>query len=141
MNSEKKHRNTAVGVVVNSEKKILICLSDRDNNDWKFPQGGIEENETPREAVKRELKEEVAIEITDDQILSEEKVVSYFFSNGFEIRLHPFLINYEGSSVTISREEFCEYKWMSPEEISTLKLGVRKNAYLQILKKFKLLQE
>jgi len=137
----KNDRDTAVGIIINKENKILICLSHRDDNDWKFPQGGIEENETPREAVKREIKEEISINITDKDIVTSLEAVSYFFSNGFEVKLHPFLIKYNEDKIKLSPIEFCEYKWMWPEEISTLKLGVRKNAYLQILKKFKLLQE
>jgi len=129
----KNYRNTAVGIIVNKEKKILICLSDRDDNDWKFPQGGIEEGEIAREAIKRELKEELSIDLRNEQIQREGSGVSYFFNSGFEIRLHPFLIKYEGEPIKISPEEFCEYKWIVPSEILGLQLGVRKEAYLKIL--------
>ena len=34
---------------------------DFKNNYWQMPQGGIDENESPEEAMKRELSEEVGI--------------------------------------------------------------------------------
>ncbi len=49
-----------------------ICLVLRDNNPaianpnkWNTPGGAIEEDETPREAMLRELKEEINLDATD----------------------------------------------------------------------------
>lgn len=134
MNNDKNYRKTALGILINSDGKILICLSDRDNMDWKFPQGGIEQNETAKDAIIREIKEEINVDIEDEEILESLSVQSYFFDNGFEIKLHPFLIKYnESKKILISPDEFCDYKWVEPEEVKNLKLGVRKNAYLRII--------
>ena len=50
-----------VGIVIaNCEGRILLCKR-RGMNSWQFPQGGIDNNEDPFEAAKRELYEEVGI--------------------------------------------------------------------------------
>ena len=50
-----------VGIMIaNCEGKLLLCKR-RGMNSWQFPQGGIDNNEDPFEAAKRELYEEVGI--------------------------------------------------------------------------------
>lgn len=134
MDIDKNYRKTALGVLVNLEGKILICLSNRDNMDWKFPQGGIEQNETARDAIMREIKEEINVDIKDEEILESLSAQNYFFDNGFEIKLYPFLIKYdESKKILISPYEFCDYQWVEPEEVKNFKLGVRNDAYLRII--------
>ena len=55
-----------VSVIVVADQRVLLLLRDdnpeiRDPNCWQLPGGGVEENETPDEAVKRELQEEIGI--------------------------------------------------------------------------------
>lgn len=59
----------AKAIVVHNDK---ICLVLRDNNPeipnpnkWNTPGGGIDEGETPREAIIRELKEEINLNATE----------------------------------------------------------------------------
>ena len=42
-----------------SDGKFLLVHKPRENHAWQFPQGGIDEGETPEEAAKRELLEEL----------------------------------------------------------------------------------
>ena len=51
--------------------KLLVNEEGQKDIYWKFPQGGIDEGETPREAAKRELQEEV--NITQFEILAKSK--------------------------------------------------------------------
>lgn len=60
--TEGKYRLNALAVVFNAEGKVLLCArSDCYDHPWQFPQGGIEEGETPEEAARRELFEETSI--------------------------------------------------------------------------------
>nr|WP_076416754.1 8-oxo-dGTP diphosphatase MutT [Shewanella sp. UCD-KL12] len=59
--------HVAVGVIVDQDN--LILLAKRPNNlhqggKWEFPGGKVESNETTTEALIRELKEEVDLNIT-----------------------------------------------------------------------------
>jgi 8-oxo-dGTP diphosphatase len=55
-----------VSAIVVSDKRVLLLLRDnnpeiRDPNCWQLPGGGVEDGETPDEAIKRELQEEIGI--------------------------------------------------------------------------------
>ncbi|MBR50944.1 MAG: RNA pyrophosphohydrolase [Gammaproteobacteria bacterium] len=47
-------------IVANQEGKLLLCKR-KNTKSWQFPQGGINDNEDPLKAAKRELFEEVGI--------------------------------------------------------------------------------
>ncbi len=53
---------------------------------WEFPGGKIEKGETPQEALKRELKEELDIDITTSRLLMN---VRHFYTQ-FRVNLHVF---------------------------------------------------
>lgn len=80
-------RYGARGIVLNKDNKIAI-LNKKYKNEYKLVGGGIEENEDPKTAFKREVLEEAGcnIEITDDLGIIEEikthdnfKQTSYVF--------------------------------------------------------------
>tara|TARA_Y100000814_G_scaffold273787_1_gene232085 strand:+ start:674 stop:1099 length:426 start_codon:yes stop_codon:yes gene_type:complete len=51
---------SAGGIVLNSERKILVVNQNHDS--WSLPKGHIDPGETPLEAAKREIYEESGIE-------------------------------------------------------------------------------
>lgn len=55
------YRKNVAAFILNEEGKILCCKRADKFKDWQLPQGGIDEGETPEQAVKRELKEEVGL--------------------------------------------------------------------------------
>jgi putative (di)nucleoside polyphosphate hydrolase len=56
---------------------------------WQFPQGGIDENETPREALMRELYEEIGT--NDVEILGEyPEWIQYDFPETKTTKIYPF---------------------------------------------------
>ena len=42
-------------------KGKYCCVEEKKDNSWQFPQGGIDQGETPKRAAYRELYEEVNI--------------------------------------------------------------------------------
>jgi len=54
-----KPRDTAGGIILNKEGKIVLVWQNR--NSWAFPKGGIEEGETMLGAALREIKEETGL--------------------------------------------------------------------------------
>ena len=56
----KKYRKCVGMMILNSEKKILVGRRlDHPSGYWQMPQGGIDDNEKPEEAVWREMMEEI----------------------------------------------------------------------------------
>ena len=47
-------------MILNSNKEILVARRlDHPSGYWQMPQGGIDDNENPKEAVWREMMEEI----------------------------------------------------------------------------------
>ena len=57
-------------IILNDNGKLLLCKR-KDVNSWQFPQGGIDFNENPSKAAKRELFEEVGIKSTSVKLIKE----------------------------------------------------------------------
>lgn len=58
--------HVAVAVIINQDDEFLITKRSADQhqgNKWEFPGGKVENNETSQEALYREIREELGIEI------------------------------------------------------------------------------
>lgn len=51
-----------VGIILNNQDGKLLWARRVGQEAWQFPQGGIQPNETPEDAMYRELREEVGLE-------------------------------------------------------------------------------
>jgi 8-oxo-dGTP diphosphatase len=63
----------AVGVIIDGAGQILVTrrpLEASHGGQWEFPGGKLEENESPMSALKREIREEVGLEIIDADFLT-----------------------------------------------------------------------
>ena len=86
---EKKYRPNVAAVILAPsypfDCRIFIAQRCDMTGIWQFPQGGIDEGETPQEALKRELKEEIGTDEID--VLSEyPQWLSYDFPEGTSSR-------------------------------------------------------
>jgi len=67
-----------VGIIIVNKEGKLFWGKRIQQDAWQFPQGGIRENETPQQAVFRELKEEVGLDPSDVRVLGRtEDWISY----------------------------------------------------------------
>ena len=72
----------AVGVIVDDQQRILITqrpLHATHGGLWEFPGGKVEDNEASLDALKRELMEEVGLEVLSAEFLGE---ISHHYANG-----------------------------------------------------------
>ena len=152
---KKDYRRTALALLVNNNGELLIALNPRvnstdsknvDKDTYKFPQGGIEIGENAEQALKREVQEELGIDISGYEINQLNDYVSYWFINSdkpdYEIRLHPFMIKVDDldiNSLNVDKEEIAELKWIEPKNVEYLDLGIRHQAYLSIMRRFNLI--
>lgn len=149
-------RKTVVVLIVNSDGEFLSVFCTRNNavvgikkdqNIWKLPQGGIDEGESVIDACKREIKEELGIDINVNQIVQKKdwcEEFSYHFLNEegipcFEVRLYPVLIIVEnGLLIDLDKEENGDFEWVVGNDFLERDLGIRKDAYENVLKMFNL---
>ena len=74
---KKKYRRCVGMMIINKYKKILVGKRlDHPSGHWQMPQGGIDENENPEEAVWREMKEEIGTN-NAEMIKISEQWISY----------------------------------------------------------------
>lgn len=59
-----------IGIVLVNAKRQVFLAKRIGKDAWQFPQGGIQELESPEEAMYRELKEEIGLHAEDVKILS-----------------------------------------------------------------------
>ena len=76
---------------------------------WEFPGGKIETGETPKEALRRELKEEIGISVKEVQPLME---VIHFYTQ-FRVKLHVFTCQTKSYPQMDSTR-----KWVTPRGLS-----------------------
>ena len=60
--------HVAVGIIFDTNKNILVAKRDMQKfqgGRWEFPGGKVENNETVFQALQRELKEEIGIDVID----------------------------------------------------------------------------
>ena len=50
------------GIIIFNKKGKLLWCKRKTGDGWQFPQGGVDEGETPEEAVLRETYEEVGLD-------------------------------------------------------------------------------
>ncbi|NQZ84148.1 MAG: NUDIX hydrolase [Nanoarchaeales archaeon] len=154
---KKDYRRTSIALIMNDDGKLLMALNPRvnstdskniDKDTYKFPQGGIELGEEPIQALYREMDEELGLNIDSysEDIQKLNDYISYWFINtdkaDYEIKLHPFLINVGNldiSKLKVDPEEIKELKWVKPKEVENQDLGIRHQAYLSIMRRFKLM--
>ncbi|KXY06473.1 NUDIX hydrolase [Bacillus paranthracis] len=75
-------RNRGAAIIVQKGKIALIKRIQEDETYYVFPGGGIEEGETPEEATKREIFEELGVHIKVEHLIAkvEYKGTEYYFN-------------------------------------------------------------
>ena len=102
--------------IIQREGKILA--TQRGYGDlaggWEFPGGKIEPGETPEEALVRELKEELGIDIAIERLLA---VIDYEYET-FRLHMHCFLTHVGNGRIHLL--EHSDAKWLGAEDIESV---------------------
>ncbi len=107
-----------VCAIIARENKLFVA--QRDYGEFKglyeFPGGKIEEGETPNEAIKREIKEELETDIEVIKFLFNER---YEYST-FILDMDCFLSKPIKGNLNIEKGIHSDEKWISKEEGKTI---------------------
>jgi 8-oxo-dGTP diphosphatase len=115
MQPELKAVTTVVAAVIERDGLILITQRDAESwhpLKWEFPGGKVEAEETPEEAVVRELEEELAIQARiDGEIMRYE----YQYPGCSHILLIFYrIVDFAGEPQNL---QFEQMRWESPERL------------------------
>ena len=96
---------------------------------WEFPGGKTEPGETPEEALKREIREELSAEIAADKFLC---TVDYDYP-AFHLTMHCFLCSLLSEAMHLNEHEAA--RWLRKEELNSIKWLPADRQILETIKK------
>jgi putative (di)nucleoside polyphosphate hydrolase len=121
-----RFRPNVGAIIKRADGKILVGERTKVAGAWQFPQGGLKRSETSREALSRELKEEVSLGPAHYRVVESKGPYRYVFppgrtKEGFDGQEQTyFLIEFTGtdSNISVSTEdpEFVRLRWIEPKE-------------------------
>ena len=104
-----------VAALIVEGDKLLVCQRTRHQTmplKWEFPGGKIEEGEQPRDALRRELEEELGI---NAMIGDELRRIQHEYPNGGMVELRFFVVReYKGE---IENRIFKDIQWAAPRDL------------------------
>jgi len=105
----------AIITAVNDKNEPIIFATERGYGEfkggWEFPGGKIEEGETPEEALKREIREELDTEIEVGELID---TVEYDYPK-FHLSMDCFLCNIIKGDLVLKEHEAA--KWLTEEHL------------------------
>jgi 8-oxo-dGTP diphosphatase len=107
-------KRVVAGLIV-QDGKLLVCQRTRHQTmplKWEFPGGKIEEGEQPRDALRRELDEELGIIATIGDELAR---IQHEYPNHSMVELRFFVVRqYQGE---IENRIFRDIQWAEPKNL------------------------
>lgn len=82
---------------------------------WEFPGGKMEAGETPENALKREIREELSTEINVDDFLC---TVEYDYPQ-FHLTMHCYICSLQTEALHLNEHEAA--KWLSKDKLYSVK--------------------
>lgn len=106
-----------VAAIIRKEDKVFA--TQRGYGEWKdwweFPGGKIEQGETPEEALKREISEELSAEINVDELFI---TVDYDYPK-FHLTMHCYLCTLQTNAMHLNEHESA--RWLAKDELDSVK--------------------
>ena len=113
-----KHIHVVAAVIIHNKK--ILCVQrgpakyEYISKKWEFPGGKLEEGETKLEAIIREIKEELHMDIQVDAFLM---TVNHTYPD-FQLTMDTFLCSSESGEITLT--EHGAFKWLDKSELAGL---------------------
>jgi 8-oxo-dGTP diphosphatase len=110
-----KRIEVVAGIIKDSNKIFATQRGYGEFKDgWEFPGGKMEPGETPQEALARELKEELAVDVKVGEFLC---TVDYDYPT-FHLTMHCFYCSVIGGELTLLEHEAS--KWLKMTELHSV---------------------
>ena len=122
-----------VAAIIKKEDKIFITRRGYGEfiDMWEFPGGKIEEGESKEEALKREIKEELELDIENLEYLT---TVDYDYPN-FHLKMDCFICEISGGKLSLNAHN--DAKWINFDELDNPKWVPADILVVDVLKKLK----
>lgn len=113
-----KYIEVVAAIIIHNNQ--ILCVKRSENKlsyisqKWEFPGGKIEVGETRDETIKREILEELKMNI---KVEEEFLTVSHQYPD-FHLTMHSFICSSENKELTLT--EHIDYKWLDKNELNQL---------------------
>ena len=146
--SNVRYRPNVAAIVRRSDGKILVAERADVPGCWQFPQGGQKRTETPEQALRRELREELALEPGSYRCVAQRGPYRYRFmdghtKDGFHGQEQTYflleLLTDDESAVNVAtaHPEFRAARWIAPGDFVLAWLPEFKRAtYCRVFRDF-----
>jgi putative (di)nucleoside polyphosphate hydrolase len=147
-----KYRRCVGMMILNDKNEILVGRRlDHPSGYWQMPQGGIDQNEIPKEAVWREMMEEIgtnkALLITSSSNwlnyeIPKETLKKLPWGKEYIGQTQKwFAFRYTGKdseiNINTKNPEFSDWKWIELNSLMTNIVPFKKTLYSKVLEEFK----
>ncbi len=146
------YRKGVGAVLINAEGQVFVARRiDTPGEAWQLPQGGIDEGETPRQAVLRELAEEIGTDKAE--IIAESadwlrydlpgELADTVWGGRYRGQMQKwFALRFTGAEEDIDleasrRPEFTDWKWAALEDLPRLIVPFKRALYEDIVAEFR----
>ena len=145
-----------VGVMlVNADGRVFVGrrIDNKEGDWWQMPQGGVDEGEDLKEAALRELAEETGVGAEHVSLIQNmrepirydlpENLIGKLWGGRYRGQEQVwFLARFSGEDSDIDLAahdpaEFCDWKWVDPEQLPDLIVPFKKRVYRAVLEEFR----
>ena len=114
--NELKHINVVAAIIIRDGKLFATQRGYGEWKDWwEFPGGKVESGETTKDALKREIREELAAEIEVGELLT---TVEYDYPK-FHLTMHCYFCSIVSGQLSLLEHE--DARWLTMDELDSVK--------------------
>lgn len=140
----------SVGAIILNKNGNVLAFERRDiPGSWQCPQGGLDEDESPQEAVKREIQEETGIMSNTLELLtSASRLLAYELPEEARTKKlgrgqvqYWYLFRFTGQDKDITlgdKKEFRAWKWMPMGELVDNVVSFKRLVYQDLARDFEI---
>lgn len=114
--TELKTVEVVAAVIYDDEGRVLAtqCAPHKHNGGWEFPGGKIEPGEDARDAVAREIQEELNVQVKVGQLIH---TIEWAYPT-FHLRMYCYACRILGGELQLREHVAC--RWLSKETLDTV---------------------
>lgn len=104
-------------LILNENDEIFLMKSPKWENQWLVPGGKVEKGDSMEKTVKKEVREETGLEVTDIEFLEAKDGGN---PEDFERDTHFIFLNFVckalNQEVVLDEREAVDYRWIDPQK-------------------------
>lgn len=127
------HIKVVAAIIVDKDKLLATQRGYGEWKDWwEFPGGKIEENEIPQDALKREIREELAADVEVGDMLT---TVEYDYPK-FHLSMQCYVCSLVSNKLSLLEHEAA--RWLSKQELDSVNWLPADLEVIPVIKKMRL---